>query len=54
MEVEGAEPADVVAGDVVCIPEDTPQRITNTGTMDLIFFAVCTPRFRPENYIGLE
>jgi mannose-6-phosphate isomerase-like protein (cupin superfamily) len=54
METEGIEPADVCAGDVVCIPPDTAQRITNTGAEDLIFFAVCTPRFTPECYIGLE
>jgi mannose-6-phosphate isomerase-like protein (cupin superfamily) len=54
MEMDGAEPADVSAGDTVCIPAGTPQRITSTGSEDLTFFAVCTPRFRPENYIGLE
>ena len=54
VEIEGEDPTDVSAGYVVCIPKDTPQRITNTGTEDLIFFAVCAPRFRQENYIGLE
>ena len=54
MEIEGTAPADVSSGDVVCIPAGAPQRITNTGSEDLIFFAVCTPRFRPENYIGLK
>lgn len=54
MEMEGVAAANVSAGDTVCIPAGVPQRITNTGTEDLIFFAVCTPRFRPENYIGLE
>ena len=54
MEIRGMEPADVAAGDVADIPAGVPQRITNTGTDDLIFFAVCTPRFRPECYIGLD
>ena len=54
MELEGAEPENVSAGDTVSIPAGVPQRITNTGPDDLIFFAVCTPRFNPENYIGLE
>lgn len=24
--------------------------IENTGTGELVFYAICTPRFRPENY----
>lgn len=54
MELEGMEPANVAAGDTVSIPAGVPQRITNTGPDDLLFFAVCTPRFIPENYLGLE
>lgn len=54
MELEGSDPAEVGAGDVVSIPEEIPQRITNTGPEDLIFFAVCTPRFTPACYVGLE
>jgi mannose-6-phosphate isomerase-like protein (cupin superfamily) len=54
VEIEGLASADVLANDVVCIPPDTPQRITNTGDQDLIFLAVCTPRFTPECYVGLE
>jgi mannose-6-phosphate isomerase-like protein (cupin superfamily) len=44
----------VSTGDVVCIPPDTPQRITNIGKDDLIFFAVCSPRFTPDCYLCLE
>ena len=44
----------VRGGDVVFIPANCPQRITNTGSIDLIFHAVCTPRFRSENYIDCE
>lgn len=54
MEIGGMAPCDVGAGDVVCIPPDTPQRVRNTGAGELIFFAICTPRFRPANYIDLE
>ena len=50
VEVGELPPTDVDAGDVVQIPPNTPQRITNTGTADLIFFAVCSPRFTPECY----
>ena len=38
-------PQDVYPGDVVLIPAYCPQRITNTGNTDLIFLALCTPRF---------
>lgn len=50
-EVEvGGERATVGPGDVVHIPPDTPQRITNTGREDLIFLAICSPRFLTEDY----
>jgi mannose-6-phosphate isomerase-like protein (cupin superfamily) len=44
----------VTVGDVVLIPPDTPQRIANIGEGDLVFLAICTPRFRAENYAALE
>jgi mannose-6-phosphate isomerase-like protein (cupin superfamily) len=53
-EVGDLAPQQVLPGDVVIIPPDCPQRITNTGTSDLIFIALCTPRFLPENYRDLE
>jgi len=53
-EVEGMEPADVSAGDVVIIPAECAQRIINTGDIDLIFYCICSPRFQPENYETLE
>ena len=53
-EIGGLEATAVAAGDVICIPPDTPQRITNTGEDDLIFFAVCSPQFTPDCYISLE
>ena len=52
-EVAGT-PASVVPGDRVLIAAGVPQRITNTGPDDLLFWCVCTPRFRQENYRDLE
>jgi mannose-6-phosphate isomerase-like protein (cupin superfamily) len=46
--------APVRAGDRVLIPAGAPQRITNTGTADLEFHCLCTPRFRQEAYRDLE
>ena len=40
----------VMPGDVVHIPADTSQQITNIGQDDLAFICVCTPRFTPECY----
>lgn len=34
-------------GDVVVIPPAFSRRITNIGDTDLVFLAICTPRFRP-------
>jgi mannose-6-phosphate isomerase-like protein (cupin superfamily) len=53
-EIGNLKAADVGTGDVVCIPPDTPQRITNIGQDDLIFLAICSPRFTPGCYIALE
>jgi mannose-6-phosphate isomerase-like protein (cupin superfamily) len=52
--VEGLEPADVVSGDVVIIPDGAAQQITNSGDDDLVFYCICTPRFSPECYEALE
>jgi mannose-6-phosphate isomerase-like protein (cupin superfamily) len=47
----GREPPRIVRpGDVVVIPPGVRQRITNRGATDLLFLAVCTPRFRREAY----
>jgi len=50
---DGGETA-MSAGDSLTIPADVTQRITNTGSDDLIFLCVCTPRFEWENYSSLE
>ena len=54
VELKGLEAVDVTAGDVVLIPPDCAQRIRNTGSGELVFLALCTPRFRPEHYVHLE
>src|SRR6056297_3333031 len=43
----------VVPGDTVLIPPMVRQRITNTGAADLVFLAICTPRFVAEAYEAL-
>jgi len=37
-------------GDVVVIPANTPQKIENLDTRDLLFLAICTPYFQVQNY----
>ena len=54
VEIEGQASREVRANDVVFIPPMCRQRITNTGKEDLIFLAVCTPRFTPEIYFDAE
>jgi len=54
MEIDKVNAEFVEAGDVVLIPAGVPQRIKNTGQMDLIFYSVCTPRFQPSAYCQLE
>lgn len=50
MEIGDLPPQEVQAGDVVLIPASCRQRIANIGPGDLVFLAICTPRFRPEAY----
>lgn len=45
VELGGRHPQSVAVGDVVLIPPGMRQRIVNTGSVDLIFLAICTPRF---------
>lgn len=37
-------------GDVAIIPAGVSQQIRNDQNQDLIFYCICTPRFRPECY----
>ena len=51
----GGQLSELVAqGEVVVVPAGMSQQITNTGTDDLLFYCVCTPRFLPECYENLE
>jgi mannose-6-phosphate isomerase-like protein (cupin superfamily) len=54
VEVGSLPPQDVGPGDVVLIPPSCRQRIANTGEGDLIFLAICTPRFVPQAYEDIE
>ena len=54
VEVGDAPPEDIGPGAVVLIPPGVRQRIANTGDADLIFLAVCTPRFARVAYEDLE
>ena len=54
MEVGELPPTAVGPGDTVFIPAGTPQRITNLGDTDLVFYCVCSPRFTPDCYRDLD
>ena len=54
MTVENAAEVHVRPGDVVAIPKNCFQKISNTGKTDLIFLCICVPRFVPDNYTPLE
>ena len=53
-EVGGLAPQEVGPGDVVLIPPSHRQRIANTGNRDLVFLAICSPRFASEAYEEAE
>ena len=50
VEIGELPPQTVQPGDVVRIPPECWQCISNTGTSDLVFLAICTPRFEVKNY----
>ena len=54
VEMNDLVPVDVSAGDVARIPAGTAQRISNTGQIDLVFYAVCSPPFKDGCYVSLE
>lgn len=41
-------------GDVVVIPAGASQKIENNGNTDLLFYAICSPRFTQDAYDQLE
>ncbi len=54
VEVADNEPQVVNVGDVVIIPPQAHQRISNIGDGDLIFLAICSPRFNEAVYFSVE
>jgi mannose-6-phosphate isomerase-like protein (cupin superfamily) len=54
VEVGKMTPQEVKVGDVVLIPPMCRQRITNIGSEDLVFLAICTPRFSNDVYEDIE
>jgi len=54
VEVGTEPPRTIGPGDVVVIAPMVHQRITNLGASDLVFLAICTPRFRSSNYREAE
>ena len=53
VEIGELAPQLVEPGDVVLIPPLCRQRITNVGKTDLVFLAICTPRYQQHNYLAL-
>ena len=53
-EIGTLPPREVGPGDVLLIPPDCPQRIANTGSTNLVFLAICTPRFTPDSYEDID
>jgi mannose-6-phosphate isomerase-like protein (cupin superfamily) len=54
VEVDELPAQHVGSGDVVIIPAGARQRISNTGSDDLVFLAICAPRFTPLAYVDIE
>ncbi|OED36068.1 hypothetical protein AB833_28710 [Chromatiales bacterium (ex Bugula neritina AB1)] len=52
---DGSHPGRLIkAMDCVHIPANHPQKVTNTGSTDLIFLAICSGRFKPDCYVPHE
>ena len=54
VEIGDLDALEVESGDVVRIPAGLRQRIANIGSGDLLFYAVCSPRFSKDRYRNLE
>jgi len=54
VEIGDLTPQQVEYGDVVLIPPECRQRITNIGQNDLVFLAICSPSFRQDAYEDIE
>lgn len=54
VEIGDLAPTRVSAGDVAFIPPGTRQRIRSAGDQDLVFYAICSPRFTAACFRALE
>ena len=54
VEVGKLPPQEVTAGDIVLIPPMCRQRVTNTDAEDLVFLAICSPRFSQDVYEDID
>jgi mannose-6-phosphate isomerase-like protein (cupin superfamily) len=54
VEIGKLPPQEVNAGDIVLIPPMCRQRITNIGSGDLVFLAMCIPPFSNNAYEDIE
>jgi|SRR5687767_5729578 mannose-6-phosphate isomerase-like protein (cupin superfamily) len=54
IEIGELPPRVVGPGDTVLIPPGCRQRIANIGTGDLVFLAICSPRFQTDAYEDLD
>lgn len=54
MRVGDRDPFPVAPGDTVTISQHESQCITNSGSQDLVFLCLCTPRFSQDSYTSLE
>lgn len=54
VEIGDMPPTSVSMGDTVLIPAKCRQRICNTGSVDLVFLAICSPRFTQDAYESTE
>ena len=54
VEIGQLPPTTTAKGDVVLIPAGCRQRIRNTGETELVFLAICSPRFQTDAYEDIE
>ena len=54
VEIGQLPPSTTGEGDVVLIPAGCRQRIRNTGETELVFLAICSPRFQTDAYEDIE
>ena len=54
VEIGEKPPQEVAAGEIVLIPPMCRQRIINIGSEDLVFLAICSPRFSQDVYEDID